>query len=54
MNFLKHIFLLLKEMIMFSIKYKKWYIVPLILVFLIVGLLVFIGQASAPFIYTMF
>ena len=34
---------------------KKWWLTPIILVLLVVGLLVFLGgSAAAPFIYTLF
>ena len=34
---------------------KKWWLTPIILVLLLVGLLIFLrGTAAAPFIYTLF
>ena len=34
---------------------KKWWLTPIVLVLLIVGVLVFLsGTAAAPFIYTLF
>lgn len=49
MEFLKEFFLFLKER-------KKWWLVPLILIFLILGVLIFLTSSSAlaPFIYTLF
>ncbi|MGE5943423.1 MAG: DUF5989 family protein [Flavobacteriales bacterium] len=49
MEFINEFFLFLKER-------KKWWLVPLILIFLIFGMLIFItsGSALAPFIYTLF
>lgn len=49
MEFLKEFFLFLKER-------KKWWLLPLITIFLIFGLLIFLGSNSAlaPFIYTLF
>jgi len=38
-------------------KYKRWWLLPLILVFLMLGVLLFIGQVVpivSPFIYTIF
>lgn len=35
-------------------QHKKWWIIPLILVFLAMGLLIVVGQSTAPFIYTLF
>jgi hypothetical protein len=49
MEFLKDFFVFLKER-------KKWWLVPLIIIFLIFGVLIFFtsGSALAPFIYTLF
>lgn len=45
----------LKEIISFIIETKKWWLVPIIIVLLIVGLLVlFADSAVAPFIYSLF
>jgi hypothetical protein len=49
MEFLKDLWLFLKER-------KKFWLMPLILIFLILGLLLVFGggSAAAPFIYTLF
>ncbi|MDT0647982.1 DUF5989 family protein [Zunongwangia sp. F260] len=49
MEFIKEFFLFLKER-------KKWWLVPMILIFAILGGLIFItnGSALAPFIYSLF
>jgi len=49
MEFLKDIFNLIKE-------HKKWYLLPVILVLLIIGAIILLssGSALAPFIYTVF
>ncbi|WP_231563291.1 DUF5989 family protein [Salegentibacter sp. Hel_I_6] len=49
MEFIKEFFLFLKER-------KKWWLVPLMLIFLILGSFIFItnGSALAPFIYSLF
>jgi hypothetical protein len=49
MEFIKEFFLFIKER-------KKWWLVPLILVFAILGGLIFLtnGSALAPFIYSFF
>lgn len=49
MEFLKDFFKFLKER-------KKWWLVPLITIFLLFGTLIFLtnGSALAPFIYTLF
>lgn len=49
MEFIKEFFLFLKER-------KKWWLVPLIIIFMIFGGLIFLtnGSALAPFIYSLF
>ncbi|WP_273277486.1 DUF5989 family protein [Maribacter polysiphoniae] len=49
MEFIKEFFLFLKER-------KKWWLIPLILIFVILGGLIFLtnGSALAPFIYSLF
>ncbi len=49
MEFLREFFLFLKER-------KKWWLVPLIIVFVLFGILIFLTSSSAlaPFIYTLF
>ncbi|WP_255307381.1 DUF5989 family protein [Allomuricauda sp. CP2A] len=49
MEFLKEFFLFLKER-------KKWWLVPLIIIFVLFGVLIFLTSSSAlaPFIYTLF
>ena len=45
----------LREIILFIIETKKWWLVPILTVLLIVGLLVlFADTAVAPFIYSLF
>ena len=45
----------LREIISFIIETKKWWLVPILTVLLIVGLLVlFDDTAVAPFIYSLF
>jgi len=47
-EFLKDLWLFLKEG-------KKWWLLPMILMLLLIGILVFTGgSAIAPFIYTLF
>lgn len=39
----------------FLLNNKKWWITPIVLVLLLVGILIFMsGTAAAPFIYTLF
>ncbi|WP_223308279.1 DUF5989 family protein [Maribacter polysiphoniae] len=49
MEFIREFFLFLKER-------KKWWLIPLILIFVILGGLIFLtnGSALAPFIYSLF
>lgn len=54
MRFLKHLLILLAEFGQFAWHNKAWWIVPIVLVFLLLAALLFIGQSSAPFIYTLF
>ena len=54
MRFLRHLGALLAEFAGFAWHNKAWWIVPIVLIFLLLGLLLFTGQAAAPFIYTLF
>jgi hypothetical protein len=54
MRFLKHLYRLLKEFGEFAWHNKAWWIVPIVLVLLLVGILIVAGQSAAPFIYTLF
>lgn len=54
MQFIKHLFSLLGEVFQFAWKNKVWWIVPVVLVFLGIGLLIVVGETAAPFIYTLF
>jgi competence protein ComGC len=48
MDFLKDLWKYLKER-------KKWWLAPLIIVFILIGVLLILGGTSlAPFIYTLF
>ncbi|WP_010517015.1 DUF5989 family protein [Croceivirga radicis] len=49
MEFIKDFFLFLKER-------KKWWLLPLVLIFAVLGLLIFLtnGTAIGPFIYSLF
>lgn len=54
MNFIKHFLSLLKEIFQFARTNKAWWIIPVVMVFLGIGLLIVVGETSAPFIYTLF
>jgi hypothetical protein len=46
---------LVRELCAFLMTNKKWWLTPIIVVFLLVGVLVLLsGTAAAPFIYTLF
>ncbi len=38
----------------FAWQNKAWWLIPLVVILLIMGILIFSGQAVAPFIYTLF
>ncbi len=52
--FFKHLWNLVKEILAFSLQHKKWWMFPVLLMFLMIALLVVVGQSTAPFIYTLF
>jgi hypothetical protein len=54
MRFLRHLLKLLKEFGEFAMQNKAWWIIPMILMLLLMAALMFVTQASAPFIYTLF
>jgi hypothetical protein len=46
---------LLRELWRFLMSNKKWWLIPMLVVFLLVGLLLVLGgSGAAPFIYTLF
>lgn len=54
MRFFIHLGRLLKEFAGFAWHNKAWWIVPIVVVLLLMALLIFAGQTTAPFIYTLF
>ena len=45
----------IKELIRFLIERKKWWLAPILVLLLIIGLIIiFANSAIAPFIYTLF
>ena len=54
MKLLKHIGPLLREFCSFAWHHKAWWILPIILVFLLVAILIVVGQTGAPYIYSLF
>jgi hypothetical protein len=47
---------LYKELFEFLIKRKKWWLIPIVLILLLFGSIIIVGQGSsvAPFIYAIF
>jgi len=46
---------LLREYVDFLLHNKKWWLIPIIIALLLVGILIVLGSsAAAPFIYTLF
>ena len=46
---------LLRELFEFVLQNKKWWLIPILIVLLVLGLLVALGSAGlAPFLYTVF
>lgn len=54
MRFFKHLGRLLGEFFAFAMQNKAWWIIPIVLVLLLLAAFIFVGTASAPFIYTLF
>jgi hypothetical protein len=45
----------LRELLLFLAQNKKWYLIPIAVVMLLLGLLIILGATgAAPFIYTLF
>ncbi len=54
MNKFLHVGSLFSELWQFAKQNKAWWIIPTVMVLLVLGALIFSGQAVAPFIYTLF
>ncbi len=54
MRFLRHLGLLLAGFFGFAWQNKAWWIVPIVFFLLLITLVIVTGQATAPFIYTLF
>ncbi len=54
MRILKYLGPLLMEFLGFARHHKAWWILPIIVVFLLVALLIVVGQTGSPYIYTLF
>ncbi len=54
MRFLAYLGRLIGEFFAFAWHNKAWWMVPVVLVLLLLGLLIVTGTSVAPFIYTLF
>ena len=54
MRFLRHLGKLLADLVGFARQNKIWWIVPLVLLLLVVGVLIVGVSTISPFIYTLF
>jgi hypothetical protein len=44
----------MRDIFGYAWKNKSWYIIPTVLMLLVLGALIFVGESAAPFIYTLF
>lgn len=51
---LRHVGSLLAEVGRYAARNRAWWLVPIVVALLILGLLIATGQVAAPFIYTLF
>ncbi|MBK7048502.1 MAG: hypothetical protein IPO18_03970 [bacterium] len=54
MHRLTHLGRLLAEIGRYAAQHKAWWLIPMVIVLLLLALLIVTGQATAPFIYTLF
>ncbi len=54
MHRIAHLGKLLAELGRYAARNKAWWLVPMVVVLLVLGFLIVTGQATAPFIYTLF
>ncbi len=54
MRFLRHLLLLLRELLAFARQERVYWMVPLVLVLLAIAALVVTSQAATPFLYALF
>ena len=52
--FMRHLGRLLCELLYFSVVNRQVWLLSLVVMLLVIGLIVVVGQAAAPFIYTVF
>lgn len=54
MNRVTYLRQLAVEVVALARQHKAWWLLPMILLFLLVGALITVSQASVPFLYTLF
>ena len=54
MRSLRYLGRLILEFFAFARENKVWWLIPIIIVLLLMGILIVAGQSVAPFIYTLF
>lgn len=54
MRRMRHVKILLGEVLGFARAHRAYWLIPLILLLLLAGVLVFVGQGATPFLYTLF
>jgi len=54
MRALRYLGRLGKEFVDFALQNKAWWIIPIVLVLLLLGVFIVTGSSVAPFIYTLF
>ena len=54
MHFLIYLTRLLREFIGFAKTNRAWWIIPIVILLLLLGLIIITAQTAAPFIYTLF
>lgn len=54
MRMFKYLGRMLGEFWGFAMHHKAWWILPIVVVLLLFAFLIFAGQSTAPFIYTLF
>jgi len=54
MRLLRHLGGLLKEIFSFAMHNKAWWIVPMVIILLLLGVIIYVAAGSAPYMYTLF
>jgi hypothetical protein len=54
MRAFQHLARLLRELGILARRHKAWWVVPLVVALLLVGVLIVVGQSTSPLVYTFF